>query len=122
MTKSVPKLPTSDIDSRQLAAVFAALDAANARADDAENRMRDMEKGKVELLPAASLVVGFADGLRVAIDYFHGAASSSDLPANTRPAVEEIADVLEDTKETIIARYGANVTRKRTGTVHIKPV
>lgn len=136
MSKSSPKLPTpeelalyrgkiatgSHIGSRQLAAVFAALDDANARAEAAETRVRDMGAVRKELLQGATLVTGFGDGISTVIGYLRSAISEANCSARERMTVAEIADVFEANQQRLMDEYSANVAPKRVGTIRIEPV
>lgn len=136
MSKSSPKLPTpeelalyrgkietgSHIGSRQLAAVFAALDNANACAEAAEKRVRDMEAARKELLQGATLVTGFGDGISTVIGYLRSAISEANCSARERMTVAEIADVFEVNQQKLMDEYSVNVAPKRVGTIRIEPV
>lgn len=136
MSKSSPKLPTpkelefyrskiatgSYIGSRQLAAVFVALDDANARAEAAEKRVRDMEAVTKVTLSEEALAVGFMDGLNTVISYLRGACAESDCSADERATITGVAKAFEKHKKKLIDTYRADTAPKRTGTIRIKPV
>lgn len=136
MGKRTPKLPTpaelalyrgkietgSHIGSRQLAAVFAALDDATARAEAAEKRVRDMEAAKKELLAGGTLVAGFGDGVSAIIGILREVASDVGRATGEGATIAELADVFEVNRQKLMDEYSVNVVPKRVGTTWIEPV
>lgn len=110
----------SHIGSRQLAAVFAALDDATARTEAAEKRVRAMEAAKKELLAGATLVTGFGDGVSVVIGILRAAAV--DCPTLAQATIAELADVFEANQQKLMDEYSAKAAPKRGGTIRIEPV